>query len=110
MRYSNTELQNLFDIQKNAKYQAKSRFKIILPAISVLGYNLVRIIAGYASPMSVVMPSKILASIILALAPKILGNSAPSVLTDYQILENKGLDFGVLPIGIQVYNFISKSI
>ena len=60
--------------------------------------------------MSVVMPSKILASIILALAPKILGNSAPSVLTDYQILENKGLDFGVLPIGIQVYNVISKSI
>jgi hypothetical protein len=36
------------------------------------------------------------------MAPKILGNSAHLVITDYKILENQGLDFGILPIGINI--------
>ena len=63
------------------------------------GYNFVRIVAGYVSPISVVMPSKLLSAAIIWLAPKLLGNSAPAVLTDYQIISNQGLDFGILPIG-----------
>ena len=55
--------------------------------------------AGYVSPVSVVMPSKLLGATIVAMSPKIFGNSATFFLTDYQILENQGLDFGVLPIG-----------
>ena len=70
-----------------------------------LGYNFVRIVAGYVTPISVVMPSKILSAIILSLAPKILGNSASSVITDFQILVDQGLDFGVLPIGIYIVIF-----
>ena len=58
-----------------------------------------RIVAGYVSPISVVMPSKLLSAAIIWLAPKLLGTSAPAVLTDYQIISNQGLDFGILPIG-----------
>ena len=64
-----------------------------------LGFNFVRLVAGYVSPVSVVMPSKLLGAMIVALSPKIFGSSATFFLTDYQILENQGLDFGVLPIG-----------
>ena len=66
----------------------------------ILGYNFVRIVAGYVSPISVVMPSKILSAALIWLAPKLLGNSEPAILTDYQIITNQGLDFGILPIGI----------
>ena len=68
--------------------------------VHILGYNFVRIVAGYVSPISVVMPSKILSAALIWLAPKLLGSSAPAILTDYQIITNQGLDFGILPIGI----------
>ena len=56
--------------------------------------------AGYVTPISVVMPSKILSAIVIWAAPKLLGKSTPAILTDYQIITNQGLDFGVLPIGM----------
>ena len=65
-----------------------------------LGYNFVRIVAGYVSPISVVMPSKLLGAIVVGLAPRFLGNAASIVATDYQVLANQGLDFGILPIGM----------
>ena len=68
--------------------------------IQIAGYNFVRIVAGYVSPISVVMPSKILSAIVIWSAPKLLGKSTPAILTDYQIITNQGLDFGVLPIGM----------
>ena len=46
------------------------------------------------------MPSKILSAIVIWAAPKLLGKSTPAILTDYQIITNQGLDFGVLPIGM----------
>ena len=76
-----------------------SNGKNLLIKIVFLGFNFVRLVAGYVSPVSVVMPSKLLGAIIVAMSPKIFGNSATFFLTDYQILENQGLDFGVLPIG-----------
>ena len=46
------------------------------------------------------MPSKLLSAIVVGLAPRLLGNYASIISTDYQVLANQGLDFGVLPIGM----------
>ena len=63
------------------------------------GYNFVRILGGYVSPVSVVLPSKLLSAIIGWVAPLLLGNAAVKLVTDYQLLTNQGMDFGILPIG-----------
>ena len=75
-------------------------FTLFFNHVFTLGYNFVRVVAGYVSPISVVMPSKLLSAVIVGLAPKLFGNSAYLFSTDFQLIANQGLDFAILPIGM----------
>ena len=60
-----------------------------------VAYNFIRVLVGHMSPIAVVLPSKIF-NMVFTSAPA--GLELP--LTDYQLLAQQGIDFGLLPMAM----------
>lgn len=63
-----------------------------------VAYNFIRVLVGHMSPIAVVLPSKIFNMVFTSVGGAVAGLPLPT--TDYQLLTQQGIDFGILPMAM----------